>query len=382
MSITICNNARCVGCGLCADVCPCGAVRIESDEYGFAHPVIDDSLCVECGSCAGACPVNREVTGEEKALFAAYAKDREIRRRSSSGGIFRLLAEKTIERGGAVAAVGYDESFRAVYKIAAKPDELDELMGSKYTEAASCGIYGKVKELLDSGGRVMFVGNPCRVAALKSYLGERDGLLAVDFLCYGVPSSLLFEKYLAETFDSVDGVSFRDKTHGWQEYSMRVDSKGKKYVCSRYKDPYLRIYLSSILLRESCFACPFKDMSYASDITLGDFWGISSCIPAMNDDGGTSAVIIRSEKGSSAFDEIRNSLIYREARMSDLRRGNLAVTKRAERSPDHEDALEMLKSGKPFSAIAEKYGHPLPARTIAYERAMRSAKKLIGKIKK
>ena len=383
MSIVICEKDLCCGCALCADVCPFGAINIAPDEYGFSRPVIDEGLCAGCGECQAKCPVNSGHKNGNTEVFAAYAKDADIRKRSSSGGIFRLLADKVIAEGGAVAAVGYDEKFRAVYKIAEAPEKLDELMGSKYTEARSDGIYEKVKDLLDGGRRVLFVGTPCRAAALRNFVGENENLLTVDFICHGVPAPVLLEKYLEENHNGIKNVYFRDKTHGWQEFSMRVDTEERKpYIKSQYKDPYLRVFLGNAALRESCYDCRFKGDRYASDITLGDFWGISSCIPSMNDDKGTSAVVIRTEMGSSAFDEIKGLLISKKTTAEILGRANAALVKSSPRPAARERMLKIIKDGESFSAIAGKFGKPVPAKVILSERIKRSVKKTLGKIKK
>ena len=385
MSFSVCDKDLCVGCGACADACPGEAITLSQDSYGFLRPVIDGSKCVVCRTCRGVCPANGSHKGGASGVFAAYAKDKNVRNKSSSGGIFRLLADKTLEDGGVVAAVGYDENFRVVYKVASSGAKLDEMMGSKYTEALPNDIYSKVRDVLDSGKKVLFVGTPCRVAALKNLTGDRENLLTVDFLCHGVPSGLLFEKFIDENFKKRDitDVSFRDKTHGWQEFSMRVDlSVGKPYVCSQYKDPYLRMFLGNRFLRESCYNCKFKRDGYVSDVTLGDFWGISSCIPSMNDDKGTSAVVVRTEKGSAAFDGIKDRIVYRETTESTLGKANAALNNSSKKPEGRDAALEMLKNGNSFSDIAGKYGRPASAKAVLTERAKRGVKVMLGKIKK
>jgi hypothetical protein len=164
---------------------------------------------------------------------------------------------------------------------------------------------------------------------------------------------------------------------------MRVDKEeGKPYIRSQYKDPYLRVFLGNTALRESCYDCRFKGDHYASDITLGDFWGISSCIPSMNDDKGTSAVVVRTEKGSSAFDEIKDTLISKKTSAEILGKSNVALYKSSPKPASRGDMLDMIKNGESFSAIAEKFGKPVPAKVILSERVKRAVKKILGKIKK
>ena len=45
------NEEMCVGCGVCVDVCPVGAITVEQD---VAH--INDAECIRCGRCHDACP--------------------------------------------------------------------------------------------------------------------------------------------------------------------------------------------------------------------------------------------------------------------------------------------------------------------------------------
>ena len=44
---------RCIGCGLCAEVCP---HRVLAVAHGKAR-IVDRDACIECGACAGNCPV-------------------------------------------------------------------------------------------------------------------------------------------------------------------------------------------------------------------------------------------------------------------------------------------------------------------------------------
>ena len=57
----------------------------------------------------------------------------------------------------------------------------------------------------------------------------------------------------------------------------------------------MKIFLQNLSLRDSCYDCKFKKYNRISDITLADFWGIDNIMPEMNDNKGTSLVVINSE---------------------------------------------------------------------------------------
>ena len=103
-------------------------------------------------------------------------------------------------------------------------------MGSKYVQSRIGETYREAVACLKAGRDVMFVGTPCQIAGLRSYLRkDYEGLLAVDILCHGVPSPAVWRSYLKETFECKDGgakitsVCFRDKQkEGWARYNVVV----------------------------------------------------------------------------------------------------------------------------------------------------------------
>ncbi|MBR6917198.1 MAG: Coenzyme F420 hydrogenase/dehydrogenase, beta subunit C-terminal domain, partial [Clostridia bacterium] len=229
----------------------------------------------------------------------------------------------------------------------------------------------------------LFVGTPCRAAAVKSFIGESDLLFTADIICHGVPTSKLYEKYLSEYHRGrAVSVSFRDKSLGWQEYSMRVDTDEKTYRSSRYKDSYLRLFSSSAPLRGSCYDCRFKGSAYASDMTIGDYWGISSCIPSMNDDRGTSVVIIRTDRGEKMFDGISDALVYKKSTLEDAERTNVSLNVSAKMPASRDKLIEMIERDEAYETIASNFGRPASAKVIISERVKRRVKKVLGKIKR
>ena len=376
----ICERERCSGCSICSEVCPFGAVTMERDCEGFLRPVVDGEKCTECGLCKRKCPSNDSENNPPTEVCAAYCKDKDIRARSSSGGIFSCLAEKILEDGGVVIGAGYGEGLRVVHKTAENKDELLDLTGSKYVQSDTRGIYKKVGEYLKEKRTVLFSGTPCQCAAVRNLYGEAEGLYLCDFICHGVPTPELWKRFIGEEFTGAYGASFRDKKRGWQEFSMRVDAENGEYSCSQYKDPYLRMFLSNVCLRPSCYDCAQKGDNYSSDITLADFWGISKVFPEMNDDRGISVVIVRGEKGRGLFESVKDGIVYKACNVKSVARLNTAYGESAKRPETRESFFEALADNKSFRELSREFGKPIGNKEIIKIRMKRWAKKLIARI--
>jgi hypothetical protein len=67
------------------------------------------------------------------------------------------------------------------------------------------------------------------------------------------------------------------------------------------KHAFMRGFLKDLYLRPSCHACPAKSGKSGSDITLGDYWGIQSLMPELDDDRGVSALTVNTEKGKQVL---------------------------------------------------------------------------------
>ena len=378
----ICEKGLCSGCGCCEHICPRNAITMHFDEEGFLRPEIDARSCIECGLCQKKCPVNKHENHLPIEVYAAYARDKKIRKTSSSGGIFSLLGENVIAEGGAVFGAGFADELRVVHKSASTPSELLDLRGSKYVQSDLRGIYEKVGAALSEGKKVLFSGTPCQCSAVRNAFGNKDNLLLVDFICHGVPSPLVWKKYVTESFDGARNASFRDKSRGWEEFSMRIESDKAAYCKSLYNDPYMRLFLQNTILRSSCYECSWKGDNYASDITLADFWGISKVFPHMNDNKGVSVVVVRSEAGKKAFRDIRESLVVEKTKIETVAGINIAYKESAHCPKNREEFFEDMKNGKSIKYLCDKYVRQTPFSEISKARVKRIAKVLIGKVYK
>lgn len=126
----------CSGCAACQSICPKSAISMVADEEGFRYPEIDESKCMQCGHCRKVCPsLNTESPRIPLAVYAAKAKDDDLRIKSSSGGVFSLLARQILEQDGIVIGAACDLTTGVVrHQIARSDMELAALRGSKYVQ--------------------------------------------------------------------------------------------------------------------------------------------------------------------------------------------------------------------------------------------------------
>lgn len=317
--IKIKEKKNCCGCKACEIICPKNCIEMPVDEEGFWYPIVDKDKCIDCGMCEKSCPILNKASRKKSfdaKVYGAYSNNESIRINSSSGGMFSELAASVFEKNGAVFGCTMNDDFSFAKHIKVENvDDLPKLQGSKYLQSDTNITFEEVKNCLQNGQEVLYSGTPCQIAGLKSYLGKYSkdyNLVTVDIICHGVPSSNVWNCYksaLVKKFDStVEKISFRNKSNGWQNYSLLCEFENKKeYKKFAGDDLYLRGFVADYYLRPSCYDCQFKGDNIKSDITLADFWGIDKVNPKFNDDKGVSLVVINSQKGQQIFDEIKDN---------------------------------------------------------------------------
>ena len=328
------EKANCTGCYACAAVCPERCISLENDPEGFWYPSVDETKCIDCGGCEAVCPLisQREVESEPTA-YACIGRDEAVRLDSSSGGVFTLLAERIIDRGGVVFGAGFNGDFSVSHSFVETKEDLARFRGSKYVQSGIKETFGQAKDFLEEGREVLFSGTPCQIAGLQSYLDRSyDNLLSVDIICHGVPSPKVWQKYIAyrenQAGEKARRIAFRDKVKGWKRFSLSVEfSDQKRYSQTFERDYFMQAFLKNICLRPSCYSCAFKSLHRPSDITLGDFWGVQSILPDMDDDKGTSLIFVNSARGRSMFSGIKGDMRCQEVDIEQSVRGNSAATR-------------------------------------------------------
>ena len=309
--INIIDKHNCCGCSACVSICPKQCIQMLTDDEGFFYPQVDKDICVDCRLCEEVCNELHPYCGREPLqVLAVINKNEKIRLKSSSGGVFYLLAEKIINEGGVVFGARFDENWQVVIDYAEDMKSVEAFMGAKYVQARIENAYQDAKKFLISGREVLFSGTPCQIAGLHKFLRRTyDNLMTVDFICHGTPSPKVWGIYLDEVLKErqrIGRIEFRNKSKGWKKFSFNLQYNEEDSTISMLspfqQNHYMKAFLKDIILRPSCYECKVKGCSSQSDITIADFWGINTIFPEMDDDKGTGLVFVNTFKGKYILD--------------------------------------------------------------------------------
>lgn len=185
--------------------------------------------------------------------------------------------------------------------------------GSKYVQSDLKDCFTEIKKHIEKKTVVCFIGTPCQVYGLKSFLGkEYDNLVTVDVVCHGTPSPKMWEKYLnlqkSKYHSEIESVAFRYKTYGYHSSTMRIAFKnGKSYFGSARVDLMLKSFFEGLSSRPSCYKCHFKTLERCSDFTIYDCWNAEKLVNNLiDDDKGFTNLIVQSSKGEKILEEIKD----------------------------------------------------------------------------
>ena len=315
--INVKNRNECCGCGACEQICPKKCITMKTDKEGFLYPVVNQNNCINCGLCEKACQYANLSKKKDSPLAQYYFinEDDDIRKKSSSGGVFICLAEETIKKGGVVFGASFDKNFDVEISYAQTLDECWKFVGSKYVQAKVGNAYKQAKSFLNENRLVFFSGTPCQINGLQHYLGkEYDNLIKMDFTCHAIPSPMIWSKYLKSIKGtcSIKSVNFRDKeVSGWNNYGLTImgecSNTEKKLVSEGNKqNTYMKGFLQYLYDRPSCSNCVSRNFASASDIMIGDFWNVEKYHSEsfFNDNKGVSIAMAVSEKGKNVLDTL------------------------------------------------------------------------------
>lgn len=356
MVIELCNRSACTGCGLCAAICPKSAIVMVTDSNGFSYPKLEPDICVECEKCRDICPVlsyHETDTQPIPEAFACWAKDTDLRKSSSSGGLFSIFAEQILEKKGAVYGVVFDSDLKTVFSRADTAAGLVPMRGSKYIEANTDNLFPRIAADLNQGLPVLFSGTPCQNAALKNYVTAlglpTSSLYQIDFLCHGVSSPALWESFVhaveSKYRDKLHCVCFRDKSvGGWKSPAIRFTFEHRKdklisWSTTRLhpENAFIICYHKNLSHRYACAQCRWTGLPRQGDITLADAQKLYHH-PDFHKESrdGISMILLNTPKARNLFAESARHIISRPRPFAEMRLPALPITLH----PVHETFLD------------------------------------------
>ena len=364
--IQIIDKSKCCGCNACGDICPKDAITFKTDIEGFWYPEVDMERCIDCRLCEKACPELhvdelKKNDYEKPVTIAAINKNMRVRWDSTSGGAFSALADVMYGQEGYVSGAVYNEDFSVRNFISNNPNDLIRLRSSKYLQSNAEGLYKEIRDLLRKGEKVLACGTPCQMAALRSFLRkDYDNLIIVDFICRGVNSPKVYRKYLDSLEHKYGGkvvyVKAKNKELGWRNLTRKVVfDNGKVYYGVRMDDDFRRGYHTNVFCRPSCYACQYKGFPRIADITIADYWGIENVDKNLDNNIGTSMILLNSKKGEAYFELAKDKLEWEYTQFESILPGNIALRKPIEPTKiNREQFFEDLDKGT-FDDVVQKY---------------------------
>lgn len=366
-------DERCTGCTACMTICHTNAISMQSDNKGFEIPKIDNELCVNCEMCVSVCPKETSEYGFNNPVsaYAMKTKDEETRTISTSGGAFSVLYNYFISAGGVVYGVMHDSEFNVIHNRAEDSNTCMKMHGSKYVQSRMGDSISKVINDIRNNRMVLFTGTPCQIDGLLNcieMLGEKADLLyTCQIICHGVPSPRIWKDHLRfiEQVREKRILKYihRPKDYGWHEHNEKVIFEDGSFESqSKLSQNFKDLFYLGYSLRDCCFNCKYAGMAGRADFTIGDFWGVETIIPSIDDNKGTSIVFVNSSRGEEILSMCKKEYYSNEVSFKDAIMYN---HKKPSRRPEDVEIFweDYLKNG--YEYVVRKYaGYHIPKRIL------------------
>ncbi len=329
----ICQKEKCTGCFACYNICPKNAIKMVEDEHGYIYPEIDKEKCINCKLCEKICPSINKIEGKNPLkCYAMIAKDDNKRKASTSGGAATIFSEYILKQGGVVYGAAFKKGCTIEHTRIDKIEDLYKLKGSKYVHSYINEIYKTVKEDLNKKRKVLFTGTPCQIAGLKKYLlKDYENLYLIDIICHGVPS----QKYLKDELSdaNIDSLSFRDNK------GFILKAKDNDTIIKEIEmpdSPYYWMFMNGYSYRENCYNCLYSNNKRCSDITIGDFWGLSENSKLYDKENrGVSVLLPITDKGIELINNCIDEIIIEERDINEAIKGNSQLRQSVEKNKNY-----------------------------------------------
>lgn len=316
MTIKECiSDDNCTACGACINICPKSCISFKLDEFKCFQTVIEKKKCIDCSKCIKSCHLlnNNIFYNKSDDVFVAWSKSKEKRENSASGGLATEFYSWGLKNNFDCYGVKYTRSKGAIYIQLKSIEDLKEIRNSKYVFSDMGDLYLEIKEKLDNGKKVLFIGLPCQVASLKTFLKRTyQHLVLIDIICHGVaPNEYLEEhlKYLEiKKKKNIKTLFFRDPKFGTQNYIFSCKDSRGNYIYKKgvYEEDVYQIgYHKSLIYRENCYNCKYARPERVGDLTIGDFSGLGRKEVYSHKKENVSCVIVSNNLGKELIEELK-----------------------------------------------------------------------------
>lgn len=375
MENNISQLSSCYGCGVCVKACPVKIISLQENEKGFYSPQITDKdKCINCGLCLKICAYNHNEVCQEKNVpissYAGWSNNTNVRQWCSSGGIGFEIGKHLIENGYEAIGVRYNPTKnRSEHYIASTVKEFMPSVGSKYIPSYPADALLAI----DKNKKYLVTGTPCQIDSIRRLVKQmriEDNFVLLDFFCHGVPSLLVWDKYIEEVKSKIGEISFaswRNKSTGWHDswainadaatdgetvdwhdsYNLLIKEK-KHFYSSRMSqgDLFYSFFLGNYCLNRCCYqSCKYKMMNSAADIRIGDLWGNKY----KDNTQGVSAILCFTDKGQSILNEIANGSTLKMESPAVVTEGQM---RKCARMPGiYEEVINELQTSKTLAQI-------------------------------
>ncbi|MCW3985274.1 MAG: Coenzyme F420 hydrogenase/dehydrogenase, beta subunit C-terminal domain [Candidatus Bathyarchaeota archaeon] len=328
----------CGKCGGCVSFCSAGELNaLEMGENELPRYINEDN-CLKCGICYLICPqtdtLNVELQekfgwnpsiGKYQKVISTQTTDKKIKKICTDGGVVTSLLIYLLERNLINGAIVSKKTGRFARKaiIARTREGLIEAAGSTFSGSLHLeelgGKYTTYTPILSTVKSlekrylqdIAVVGTPCQINAIRK------------MQCLGIiPAHLI--KYTIGLF-CIENFSFNDVAR--ERLEKKLDINLENIVKLNIKDDFIITLTKGVTIhvpleeidevaRPACFACQDFSNEYA-DISVG---GLGS-------PNEYTTVLIRTELGSSVYDEALRKGYIQERTFEDVEESKLEKTK-------------------------------------------------------
>ncbi len=316
----VAGKGVCIGCGVCAGVCPNSSLSIRFNRYGEYNPYENGSCVDKCDACLNVCPFSEdskdegriadgkfsvqagirhdEYTGYYLQPYIGYSAVEGHRRNGASGGIGTWILEKMLTSGMAdfvVCVSPADEPGKLfAYRIT---DSVNDIRSSAKSVYYPVELSSAIRHMLKTEGRYAVVGLPCALKGLELARERsrrlRGRVVATIGLTCGQMKSANYTQFLAGlagVSNNLKDVTYRSKEGTASAADFKficTDSEGNRGELSFQRDVN-EIWTGRWFTPGACNFCD-DVFAEVADVALMDAW----LDGYMNDNKGTNIVLAR-----------------------------------------------------------------------------------------